>query len=664
MDGPHAATSACTKLRAVVEGISELGEGVLLGERYRLAHRIELFADGAERVAGVEFEYWAAQDVASGDQVWVQFAAADGVYAGGGALAGAVAALRRINHPAVPAVRAFGEYEFELEDAVAAVGYCAIPAAAGQTLAAAVLREELDQAEILAALAQVSEVLELLAEFELVHGHLSAHSVLLSATEDAGYTVLLADLPVSLALETALESELTAAADVYALAWLTVLALVGPAALEAEFGSGFAVTTEIDLLAEQIVRRRRVWAEENLVALGFSAELAGVLVLALGEAGARPRAAGLTAALRAEWMLYAEGGGPAEIAAVEAAGAVAAAEVAAAAEVEVAAEAAEAEVQDEAVLAAAAAAEVAEQESVGAAAGESAAGAAGLGSGAAAVAAGAAETALLAEAVGVLGGAGAASSGAAAAAGSGSASGAAGAGAVTEVIPRTPGGSGTGRAPGTRAASPSGPVGGSGGSGGSGGHHRPRRPRPGVLLGAGVGVAIVIVLIIVLSTGGSKGGSPTASSGLASPGASASASAGATGSPAAAASGGAGATTGAGSGGGATATATGGALAGASAAASPGVSFPSTLATVPASPSQAVQQIQAAATKAQGELSGAEQGQLNQIVGTLNQEISSGQSISTGVAQLWALLHSGELPSSLNTYVGLLASYLSASQGS
>jgi hypothetical protein len=36
---------------------------------------------------------------------------------------------------------------------------------------------------------------------------------------------------------------------VYALAWLTVLALIGPAALEAEFGAGFAVTAELELLA-------------------------------------------------------------------------------------------------------------------------------------------------------------------------------------------------------------------------------------------------------------------------------------------------------------------------------------------------------------------------------------------------------------------------------
>ena len=756
----------------MVEGISELGEGVLLGERYRLAHRIELFADAVERVAGVEYEYWAAQDVASGEPVWIQFAAADGVYAGGGALAGAVAALRRINHPAVPAVLAFGEYEFELEDAVAAVGYCAIPAAAGETLAAAVLREELDQAEILAALAQVSEVLELLAEFELVHGHLSAHSVLLSESEDsAGYRVVLADLPASLALETALESELTGAADIYALAWLTVLALVGPAALEAEFGAGFAVTTEIEALAEQVIRRRRVWAEENLVALGFSAELAEVLVLALGEAAFRPRAAVLTAALRAEWMLYAEGvGGAAEIAGAAAvaaaeagAGAAAgvgiAAEAAALAEVEVAEELAEvevaeeaaveaeAEVQDEAVIAAAAAGAavgvvagvaVAEELAAGQAAAAGVGGAAGVvgssgaadgsggvvgaGSGGAAgvgVAAGVAETAMLAEAVGVLGGSGGPSSGGGVgsaggvvgSAGVGSAAGLA-AGEVTEVIPRTPGvaragsgggssSSGAARGAGSAAAFSSGPVGGGPAGGGSaggsnnsgtnsgstnhgGGTRRPRRPHPGVLLGAGVGVVIVIVLIIVFATGGSKGGSASASSGLSTPGAtasatassaasaSASASAGGTGTPAAgsvsagASASGTAATATAGSGGVATVSATsGGAGSTASAVSSAGgVTFPSALATVPASASQAVQQIQTAVTQAQGELTASEQSQLTQITSTLNQEISSGQSISTGVAQLWSVLHSGELPSSFSSYVGLLASYLSASQGS
>ena len=703
----------------MVEGISELGEGVLLGERYRLAHRIELFADAVERVAGVEYEYWAAQDVASGEPVWIQFAAADGVYAGGGALAGAVAALRRINHPAVPAVLAFGEYEFELEDAVAAVGYCAIPAAAGETLAAAVLREELDQAEILAALAQVSEVLELLAEFELVHGHLSAHSVLLSESEDsAGYRVVLADLPASLALETALESELTGAADIYALAWLTVLALVGPAALEAEFGAGFAVTTEIEALAEQVMRRRRVWAEENLVALGFSAELAEVLVLALGEAALRPRAAVLTAALRAEWMLYAEGvGGAAEIAGAAAvaaaeagAGAAAgvgiAAEAAALAEVEVAEELAEVEVAEEAAVEAEA--EVQDEAVIAAAAAGAAVGVVAGVAVAEELAAGQAAAAGVGGAAGVVGSSGAvAGSGVAAAAGA--AAGLA-AGEVTEVIPRTPGvarvgsgggsgASGAARGGGSAAAFSSGPVGGgsAGGSNNSGTNssgtnhrgtnhggrtRRPRRPHPGVLLGAGVGVVIVIVLIIVFATGGSKGGSASASSGLSTSGAtesatassaaSASASAGGTGTPAAgsvsagASASGTAATATAGSGGVATVSATsGGAGSTASAVSSAGgVTFPSALATVPASASQAVQQIQTAVTQAQGELTASEQSQLTQITSTLNQEISSGQSISTGVAQLWSVLHSGELPSSFSSYVGLLASYLSASQGS
>jgi hypothetical protein len=292
----------------VVEGISELSEGVLLGERYQLVHRLDIFSLGAERVAGVEYEYWTAVDVTSEAEVWVQFASADGVHAGGASLAGAVAALRRINHPAVPVVFAFGEYEFEHEGLVASVGYCAIPASAGETLASALLREELDQAEILAALAQVGEVLELLAEFELVHGHLSAHSVLLTEIEGAGYEVVLADLAASLALEATLESELSVAADVYALAWLTVLSLIGPAMLEAEFGAGFAVTAELELAAGHVIERRQAWAAENLVVLGVSETLAEVLVMALGLAAARPRAAVLTAALRAEWVELATGG--------------------------------------------------------------------------------------------------------------------------------------------------------------------------------------------------------------------------------------------------------------------------------------------------------------------------------------------------------------------
>lgn len=86
--------------------------------------------------------------------------------------------------------------------------------------------------------------------------------------------------------------------------------------------------------------------------------------------------------------------------------------------------------------------------------------------------------------------------------------------------------------------------------------------------------------------------------------------------------------------------------------------------TVPASTSQAVQEIQSVVSQAQGELTGTEQSQLSQIISTLSGEISSGQSISTGMTQFWALLHSGELPSSLNNYLEQYALYLSASQGS
>jgi hypothetical protein len=709
----------------VVEGISELSEGVLLGERYRLVRRLDLFSVGAERVAGVEYEYWIAVDVGSETEVWIQFAAVDGVYAEGAALAGAVAALRRINHPAVPAVPAFGEYEFEHGGDAASVGYCAIPALEGETLAAALLRAELDQAEILAALGQVAEVLELLAEFELVHGHLCAQSVLLSEIKGAGYGVVLADLPASLALETTLESELTPAADVYALAWLIVLALVGPEVLEAEFGSDFAVTTELELelLAEEVAGRRLAWAAEYLVVLGVSTELAEVLLPALGEAVSRPRVSVLTAALRAEWMLYAAGVEEltdvaeveevAEVAEVEDIAAVEAAEdVVAAGAVEAAAafeavEAVEVAESAETPVPAAAprkprtgkkkkAAEVVGAAAVVGAVEVLAAESASAATGAAAGTAG--EVAAANAGTGAAAGTTAATTAAAsagAASGAASVSGAAATGAaaaVTEIIPKirqsprpaqVRGAAGARSGGGqVRTASPSGPIGGGaagsgssaagsggsaagsgGGAGGTGsGHGRPRRPRPGVLIGAGVGVVIVIALIIVFATGPAKSANAASSGSVSTSGASASASA-AAGSAAASS----GASASAGSGGGASASAAASSTAGSTestATSSAGSAFPTTLATVPATASQAVQEIKTAVGRASGELSGTQRGQLGQIVSALSQEINSGQSISPGLAQFWGLLHSGELPSSLNTYLVQLATYLSASQGS
>ncbi|HET9169786.1 MAG TPA: hypothetical protein VFN97_10125 [Actinospica sp.] len=636
----------------MVEGISELSEGVLLGERYRLVRRLEIFAAEGERVAGVEYEYWLALDVTSETEVWVQFAAADGVYASGAELAGAVTALRRINHPAVPAVHAFGEYEFEVDGAVTTVGYCAMPALEGETLAAALLREELDQAEILAALAQVAEVLELLAEFELVHGHLSAHSVLLIATENAGYQVVLADLPASLAVQTAAESELSVAADVYALAWLTVLALIGVAVLEAEFGAGFAVTADFELLAEEVVQRRGAWAAENLVVLGVSEALAGVLLPALGEAAGRPRASALTGALRAEWMLLATG---AEATAVEAAAAEAVvAEEVAVEEVAVEEVVAEEVVAEEVVAEEVVAAEVVEATEKNSAEKKSKKSGAAKGAAAAAVAG-----AVVAVEIAGAGSAQAAQgAGAGAGAGAGSGAGAVlGAGEVTETIPRVPRAprpkSGAGAGASASSAAAVGAVGFAGGSS-SAEHRGQRKPKTGLLIGAGVGLVVVIALVITI-TSGSSNKSNTASSGS-------------IGTPAASATHSAGATTGAGAGGAGSAAASSGASSSAGSSTATTVAgtetFPATLSTIPSSAGQAVHEIQTVVNQARGELTSTQQAQLTQVISTLTQEIGSGQSISTGMTQFWALLHSNELPTSLNTYLTQYAEYLSASQGS
>lgn len=711
----------------VVEGISELSEGFLLGERYRLARRLEVFSVGADRVAGVRYEYWLALDEATGDEVWIQFAAAAGVYAEGAALAGAVAGLRRINHPAVPAVFAFGEYEFEQAGALRTVGYCAVPAVAGETLAAALVRETVDRAEVLVALGQVAEVLELLGEFELVHGHLSAHSVLLTATAEARYEVVLADLPASLALETTVESDLTAAADVYALAWLTVLALVGPRVLEAEFGAGFAATLEQELPAAQVIEQRRAWAAENLEVLGVSAALVEVLLPALGEASSRPRVTRLAAAIRAAWVEIQQQAAAVEV--VEAVELAEAAEVAVLTEsVEAAAvvavvgsghsvesgQAIETVQATETVDTVAArktgaarktaARKPATKKKTAEAAGViGAAAVVGLAAESASAAAGTAvaevsgtDTGSAAVTVGVAGG-GAAGSGAGTASGAAAAggvtalvgetaaaqqvlSGQESAGAVTEVIPIVGGGrrgrGSSGGSAGGSAASASGGsaatvagavgLGGSGSAGstaGSGAEHA-RRPRRGLYAGVGVGVLVAVALIVALSqgsnaktnaastvstasAGSASAGSAVAGGAVASPSAVAS-SAGGAGSPAAAAA----------------VSPSPAASQAVSTAALESVTFPATLETYPANAGEAVQEIQQAVTKAQSELSPTEQGKLNQIISTLNKEIEANQSLSTGTAQLWALVHSGELPSSFSNYLEQLASYLSASAGS
>lgn len=313
-------------------GISVFEPGALVAGRYRVVERLTRFAVTDQGISGVEFEYWLAVDEVLGAEVWLQAASGGGASADGAAVAGAVAAIRLLDHPAVPAVLDFGEVEIaaaaielaeaeaeveieveviedaiveaEIMDAVAdgyvrRIGFVVLAPVEGESLAALLLRGALAEVEILALLAEVAEVLELLHETELVHAHLSPYSIVLTETG-----LLFIDLAVALAVEAVADSELTIAADVYALAWLACVALIGFEEIEAEFGVGFAAAAfagglAVEGLSLELVARRRSWAEMNLVArYGMSVELAALLVAGLGEAAARPEVGMLTAAFR------------------------------------------------------------------------------------------------------------------------------------------------------------------------------------------------------------------------------------------------------------------------------------------------------------------------------------------------------------------------------
>ena len=313
-------------------GISVFEPGALVAGRYRVVERLTRFAVTDQGISGVEFEYWLAVDEVLGAEVWLQAASGGGASADGAAVAGAVAAIRLLDHPAVPAVLDFGEVEIaaaaielaeaeaeveieveviedaiveaEIMDAVAdgyvrRIGFVVLAPVEGESLAALLLRGALAEVEILALLAEAAEVLELLHETELVHAHLSPYSIVLTETG-----LLFIDLAVALAVEAVADSELTIAADVYALAWLACVALIGFEEIEAEFGVGFAAAAfagglAVEGLSLELVARRRSWAEMNLVArYGMSVELAALLVAGLGEAAARPEVGMLTAAFR------------------------------------------------------------------------------------------------------------------------------------------------------------------------------------------------------------------------------------------------------------------------------------------------------------------------------------------------------------------------------
>jgi tRNA A-37 threonylcarbamoyl transferase component Bud32 len=635
-----------------VVGISLIEQGTFVAERYRVAERLTRFAIADSALTGVEYEYWLALDETRGVEVWLQVAESRGVVASGADLAGVVSALRRLNHPAVPAVLDFGEIEVEVaaeagseedgaevvETVVQSVGYTVLEPVDAESLATVLLRAALTEAEILAVLVGIADVLKVLHEVELVHGHLSAYSFLL-----AEHGVLLIDLAAALALETASASELTAAADVYALAWLACIALAGVEAVEDEFGVGFDAGSSPEsaaapqLLTIDLVERRRAWAEANLVATyGVRAELAELLIAALGEAGGRPTVAQVHAALTAREDVDVAAGsaaaGAAAAGAVVAAAVVAeAVEVVEAAEIVEEAEAAQAQ----AAMAAAQLEEIEVAEVVEAEEAAHPAGAfvgAGVGAG----------VAVGAEAM-----AGAGRGGTAVR--TGGSGGSAAFGSVPTAPPSTPSTPSTGR------------------------HSLPpKRPKSAMY----VAIAIVLIIIVAIAWGCAAGSSPSASkpSGSATtggPAGQASASAGGGGGASASASAGQGAVTpSAGAGESASAGTGTGASASASAAAGGGGATPgytaTPLATAPSSPGQALQQIQTTVSQAEsaGQLPSQAKAPLGQAIGTLQHEIAGNSSVETGISQLRSALQTPGVPSGFVTQINELIPYLVTRQGS
>lgn len=642
----------CTVRRVV--GISVIEQGSFVADRYRVVERLTRFALADSTLTGVEYEYWLALDETRGVEVWLQVAESRGTVASGAELAAVVAALRRLNHPAVPAVLDFGEIEVEIEaeaqiadgavdevedeTLVMAVGYVVLEPVEAESLATVLLRGALTEAEVLAALVEIIDVLKVLHEVELVHGHLSAYSFLLTER-----SVLLIDLAAALALEAASGSELTAAADVYALAWMACVALVGVEAVEAEFGVGFDAGSSPEsaaapqLLTVDLVERRRAWAAANLVSTyGVRAEFAALLIAGLGEASGRPTVAELAAALRVREDVAGVAAGEA-VAAGAAAAVMVAAEVAAAAEaVEVVEEAEVIEAAEAEIVAAAAVVEAEEAEQLEVAEVVETAGSAGA-----------------SRAGGALVGAGVgAAVGAEAMAGGVRGGGRGGAGTATAF-----------------ASAPSAPT-----STPSAGRHSspPQRPRSAIY----VAIAIVVLVIVAIAWGCSAGGSSNSakpgasttaggqagqssasagSGGSASAGASATASAGqGAASPSA--------STGTGTGSSATATAPGGTGA---VGGTPGYTA-TPLATAPSSPSQALQQIQTTVSQAQsaGQLPQQAKTPLAQAIGTLKQEIAGNSSVQQGISQLRSALKTPGVPSGFVTQINELIPYLVARQGS
>lgn len=624
-------------------GISGIEQGTFVADRYRVVERLTRFAIADSGVTGAEYEYWLALDETRGAEVWLQVAGSRGVVASGGQLAAVVSALRRLNHPALPVVLDFGEVEVDVfEDGVqeavlTSFGYAVLEPVEGESLATALLRESLTEAERFAILVEIADVLKVLTEVDLVHGRLSAYSFLLT---ERG--VVLIDAAASMALHVASGGELTAAADVYAFAWLACLILVGFETVEAEFGAGFEVgagpegALAPELLTLELIERRRVWAQASLAeTYGVDLVLAGLIVAALGEASARPAVGAFVAALPA----IRRGGGTAVSGGFAAAGA-------------------------------------------GPAGGWSGAGAAGgglAGAGAVAAVAGAAVAgeSLIAAASSASspaprvsgfgpagsgpsgpGSSGLISSGFEASAGGGSAAGRAGsrrraggaAGASAAVA-----GSVAGGAVGYAAGS----VGHAGAAGSQGAaatarEQSPRRThrRSKALLYVGVVVGILLLGGIAWGVAGSGSPKSVTAAAAVSPSPAGPAAASVPASPSAAVS--APAQT-------VAAAATSASALGGATGATPGPVF-----TAPATPAEALGRIQKAVSGAEsaGQLAGSALTGVNQALGTVQREINAGGSVQAGIYQLRQAAGAAGVPAALTTQIKELIPYLVANQGS
>ena len=295
----------------------------MLADRYRLVRR------QIERGIGAT---WVAADTETGSDVWVQFA-------DHGGLAEAARFLSEHAHPAIPTVLDTGELRMVVDSrAVAApegretphathveivIEFAVLKPVTGRSLLAKINRRALAPAEALTIVAALAEALQLARAEGRSHGWITADSVWL--VRRGGCAV---DLALGLAFPDGARIEVEQAvtgyfaperlgdgregsgggasepADVFALGWMLYEALIGHAALQAEYsrvvGAAGAVTT-LELMA--LWRER---ARKHAVEIAGAASELGLLVAACLEenpaarpglgafgSGARQAAAGL-----------------------------------------------------------------------------------------------------------------------------------------------------------------------------------------------------------------------------------------------------------------------------------------------------------------------------------------------------------------------------------